>query len=86
MAALGYVTHAAENRKRLWQVLGLYIVAIEMIGGLAAMLPLMFFDPEHMLLVDPLGYFLRYGIPMALVGAALFWWVYQGHEIGRAHV
>lgn len=79
MAATGYVTHAAENRKRLWQVLGLYVLAIQMIGGLVAMLVLMVFDPAHMLLVDPAGYFLRYGIPMTLIGAALFWWIYSGH-------
>jgi heat shock protein HtpX len=79
MAAIGYVTHAAQNRKRLWQVLGLYVLAIQMIGGLVAMLVLMMFDPAHMLLVDPIGYFLRYGIPMTLIGAALFWWIYSGH-------
>lgn len=79
MAPIGYVTLAAENRKRLIQVLGLYVLAFEMIGGLAAMVVLIALDPAHMLLVDPLGYFARYGLPMALVAGALFYWICQGH-------
>lgn len=79
MAAIGYVTLAAENRKRLLQVLGLYVLAIEMIGGLVATFFLIAIDPAHIMLVDPPGYFLRYGIPMAMIGAALFYWIYNGH-------
>ncbi len=79
MAAIGYVTLAAENRKRLIEVLGLYVLAFQMIGGVAAMIVLLAVDPAHMLLVDPLGYFARYGVPMALVAAALFYWIYEGH-------
>ena len=63
MAAIGYVTLAAENRKRLIEVLGLYVLAFQMIGGVAAMIVLLAIDPAHMLLVDPLGYFARYGVP-----------------------
>ena len=79
MAAIGYVTLVAENRKRLIEVLGLYVLAFEMIGGVAAMIVLMMTDPAHMLLVDPLGYFLRYGIPMAVIAGLLFAYVYRGH-------
>lgn len=79
MAAIGYVTLVAENRKRLIEVLGLYVLAFEMIGGVAAMIVLMIIDPAHMLLVDPLGYFLRYGIPMAVIAGLLFAYVYRGH-------
>lgn len=79
MAAIGYVTLVAENRKRLIEVLGLYVLAFEMIGGVAATVVLMVTDPAHMLLVDPLGYFLRYGIPMAVIAGLLFYYIYQGH-------
>ncbi|MFM5916076.1 MAG: M48 family metalloprotease [Novosphingobium sp.] len=79
MAAIGYVTLAAENRKRLIQVLGLYVLAFQMIGGLAATFFLIAIDPAHIMLVDPIGYFVRYGLPMALIAAALFTWIYQGH-------
>lgn len=79
MAAIGYVTLVAENRKRLIEVLGLYVLAFEMIGGVAAMVVLMATDPAHMLLVDPLGYFVRYGIPMAIIAGLLFAYAYRGH-------
>ena len=79
MAAIGYVTLVAENRKRLIEVVGLYVLAFEMIGGVAAMIVLMMTDPAHMLLVDPLGYFVRYGIPMAVIAGLLFAYVYRGH-------
>ena len=46
-----------------------------MIGGVAAKVVLMVIDPAHMLLVDPLGYFLRYGIPMAAIAGLLFAYV-----------
>ncbi len=80
MAAIGYVTLVAENRKRLIEVLGLYVLAFEMIGGVAATVVLMVTDPAHMLLVDPLGYFLRYGIPMAVIAGLLFAYTYYGHS------
>jgi heat shock protein HtpX len=79
MAAPGYVTHAAENRRQFAWVIGLYLLSFQMIGGLVAMLVLMVFDPAHMLLVDPLGYFARYGVPITLIAGALFWWIFLGH-------
>ena len=79
MTAIGYVTLAAENRKRLVEVLGLYVLAFQMIGGLAATFFLIALDPAHIMLVDPLGYFARYGVPMALIAGSLFYWIYQGH-------
>ena len=85
MAATGYLTHAAKNRRQFAWVVGLYLLSFQMIGGLVAMLGLMLFDPAHMLLVDPFGYFARYALPIALIAGAMFWWIYQGHAESVAH-
>lgn len=77
--APGYVTHAAENRQRLWLIVALFVLAITMIGGVALMLPISLFDPYNTLLTGPIGYFLRYGVLTALLGGGLFWWLYQAH-------
>ena len=77
--ATGYVTHAKENREQFWLVIALYAIAIQLIGGLAAMLFIGMFDPANQLLVNPIGYFARYGLPMSLIGIALFLWLYQAH-------
>ena len=83
--ATGYITHARENRQQLWLIVALYLLSIEMIGGLAAMIFLIAFDPANTILTNPLGYFARYGVPMALLGGALFFWLYrsQADEIMR---
>jgi heat shock protein HtpX len=77
--ATGYVTHAKENRQQLWLVLALYALSIQLIGGLVAMLFIGVFDPANQLLVNPIGYFARYGLPMSLVGVAMFIWLYRAH-------
>ena len=79
MAALGYITHADENRRQIGWLIALYVLSFEMIGGMIGMLFLPLFDPQHVLLVDPIGYFLRYGVPMALVACAMFLWLYSSH-------
>lgn len=77
MAIHGYVTHAAENRRHTVWLIAAYILAFEMVGGLAATIFILAFDPEHLLLSNPVGYFVRYGAPMAGIAGALFWWLYS---------
>ncbi|RNJ63574.1 MAG: hypothetical protein EDM03_04010 [Porphyrobacter sp. IPPAS B-1204] len=75
----GFVTFTHDNRNRFLQVFGLYVLSLHMIGGLVAMLPLLLFDPEHIILVDPVGYFVRYGLPVTAISAFLFWRLYTSH-------
>jgi Zn-dependent protease with chaperone function len=75
----GFVTFTHDNRSRFFEVLGLYVLSLHMIGGLVAMLPLLIFDPEHVILVNPVGYFVRYGLPMTAIAAMLFLWLYRSH-------
>jgi Zn-dependent protease with chaperone function len=79
MAVHGYVTHAASNRRfTALLVLG-YVLAFELIGAFALILPLLIFDQEHTILSNPLGYALRYALPLGAVSALLFWQLYRGH-------
>lgn len=79
MAVQGYVTHAAENRRQTIWLIAAYIVSFQMIGGLGATIFIMMFDPDHLLLSNPIGYFLRYGLPMAGIAFGLFWWLSTKH-------
>ncbi len=80
MAAAGFVSHVREARRAMaWLVLA-YVVAFQMIGGLALMLVQPLFDPSRILLANPIGYFARYGLPMTLVALALFIWLYGSHS------
>ena len=79
MAVQGYVTHAAENKRQTIWLIAAYIVAFQMIGGLAATIFIMMFDADHMLLSNPIGYFLRYGLPMTGIAFGLFWWLSNKH-------
>lgn len=79
MAATGFVTHVKQARRAtVWLVLA-YIVAFELIGGLALMIFQPLWDPSHILLADPIGYFARYGLPMAVVALGVFAWLYNAH-------
>jgi Zn-dependent protease with chaperone function len=79
MAVHGYITHAAHNRRcTAWLILG-YIAAFELIGAFALMLPLLNFDHEHTILSNPLGYAVRYAIPIAALAGFMFWRMYRGH-------
>lgn len=77
--AAGYVSHAEENRRQFWLIIALYVVSFEMIGGMAATFFLLMFDPAHTLLTDPLGYLLRYAVPMALLAFTIFYWLFNRH-------
>ena len=76
---LGYVTHAAENRRRLTRYIAAYIAAFQLIGAFVLTVPLLMFDPLHTILSNPGGYALRYALPLALLSALIFWSIYRGH-------
>lgn len=80
MSVHGYVTHAAENRRQTGWLIAAYIVAFQMVGGLAATVFIMFFDADRMLLSNPVGYFMRYGLPMTVIAGLLFLWLYNRHS------
>lgn len=80
MAATGFVTHVREARRSTLWLVAAYVVSFELIGGLALMLVMPLWDPERMLLANPVGYFARYGLPMALVALGLFAWLYRSHS------
>ncbi|HYI63891.1 MAG TPA: M48 family metalloprotease [Allosphingosinicella sp.] len=79
MAPQGYVTHAAHNRRLTFWLIAGYILAFELIAAFALTIFLLIFDPEHTILSDPLGYALRYAIPVAAVAGIQFWFLYRGH-------
>jgi Zn-dependent protease with chaperone function len=85
MAVHGYITHAAHNRRyTAWLVLG-YILAFELIGAFALMMPLLQWDHEHTILSNPAGYALRYAVPIAIFAGLVFWWMYRGHARTVTH-
>ena len=76
---LGYVRHAAQNRRRLTRYVAGYIAAFQLIGAFALTVPLLVVDPLHTILSDPAGYALRYALPLAALSALIFWSIYRGH-------
>lgn len=76
---LGYVTHAAQNQRRLRRYIAGYIAAFQLIGAFALTVPLLLFDPLHTILSDPAGYALRYAAPLAVLSGLIFWTIYRGH-------
>lgn len=79
MAAHGYVTHAARNRRFTALLLLGYVLAFELIGAFVLTMLLLIVDQEHTILSNPAGYALRYGLPVALFSALLFRRLYRGH-------
>ncbi len=77
--ALGYVTHAAQNRRRLARYIASYIASFQLIGAFALTVPLLMFDPLHTILSDPAGYALRYAAPLAVLSGLIFRHIYLGH-------
>ncbi len=85
MAVHGYITHAAHNRRYTgWLVLG-YILAFELIGAFALTMILLVADHEHTILTDPIGYALRYAVPIAAFAGLVFWRMYSGHAKAVTH-
>jgi len=79
MAAQGYVSHAAASRRFAGLLFLLYILAFELVAAAALTLLLLFLDPQHAIVTNPAGYALRYGLPVALLSAVMFWRLYRGH-------
>jgi heat shock protein HtpX len=79
MAVHGYITHAAHNRRYTALLVLGYILAFEIIGAFALTLPLLNYDYEHTILSNPVGYAIRYALPIAVLAALVFWRTYRGH-------
>lgn len=79
MAARGYLTHALGSRRHLGLLLFLYVLVFELIGTTALTLLLLIFDPAHTIFTDPLGYALRYALPIAVLSTIMFVLLYRGH-------
>jgi heat shock protein HtpX len=85
MAVHGYITHAAHNRRcTAWLVLA-YIVSFEVIGAFALTMFLLMFDHEHTILSNPVGYAVRYALPIAALTGFMFWRMYRGHARAVTH-
>jgi len=85
LAVHGYVTHAARNRRYTALLVLGYVLAFEMIGAFALIMPLLYWDYEHTILTNPAGYALRYVLPIAVIAAWTFWWIYRGHAKAVTH-
>lgn len=77
--ALGYVTHAAQNRRRVARYVLGYIAAFQLIGAFALTVPLLVVDPLHTIVSNPAGYALRYAVPLALLSGLIFRHIYLAH-------
>lgn len=77
--AQGYLTHAARNRRLTGWLIAGYILACQAIGAFALTLFLLFFDEEHTILSNPLGYAVRYALPLGALTGLQFWFLYRGH-------
>lgn len=85
MAVHGYITHAAHNRRwTAWLVLG-YVLVFELIGAFAATFVLLIRDHEHTIISDPVGYAVRYAVPIAIIAGLIFWRMYIGHAKAVTH-
>jgi heat shock protein HtpX len=77
--ALGYITQATENQRRVRWLFISYILAFELLAAFALTILLLFFDPQNTILTNPLGYAMRYTLPVALVAGIMFRIFYHGH-------
>jgi len=77
--AAGFVTHVHAARRNVAWMVAAYVLAFEMVGGVAGILFIGIFDPLNTLLANPVGYFLRYGLPMALIAGGVFYLLYLRH-------
>ena len=85
MAVHGYVTHAAHNRRYTSLLVLGYVLAFEVIGAVALIMPLLYWDYEHTILSNPAGYAIRYALPIGVLAAMTFWWIYRGHAKAVTH-
>jgi len=85
MAVHGYVTHAAHNRRYTSLLVLGYVLAFEVIGAFALIMPLLYWDYEHTILSYPAGYAIRYALPIGVLAALTFWLIYRGHAKAVTH-
>jgi Zn-dependent protease with chaperone function len=79
VAVHGYITHAAHNRRFTALLVLCYVLAFQLIGAFALTLLLLLADYEHTILSNPLGYAIRYALPLGGLSALLFWRLYSNH-------
>ena len=79
MAVHGYITHADFNRRLTRLMFAAYMVAFQLISVFVLTWLILMFDHENTVLSNPLGYALRYALPVAIATALLFWSLYRGH-------
>jgi heat shock protein HtpX len=77
--AAGYLTHARENQRRVRWLFVSYVIAFQILAAFALTIFLLFLDPLNTILTNPLGYALRYCLPVALLAALMFRLFYHGH-------
>lgn len=75
----GFVTHERRNRRIAHELIGLYLVACQLTGMFAISTFLIVFDPGHLIIADPIGYVVRYGLPVLALSGLFFWFHYTRH-------
>ncbi len=50
-----------------------------MIAAVALILPLLVWDPQRIVFIDPAGYLLRYSVPVAVFAGFQIWFLYRRH-------
>lgn len=77
--SVGYYGHARRATRLTVLLFLLYMVAFELIAAFVLAIPLMAFDPDYWPITNPVGYALRYALPVAVLSAVIFWPLYRGH-------
>src|SRR4051812_6967219 len=80
MEVHGFVTHVARNRRVAIELIGLYLLAFQMMGGLALSMLILVFDPDHLIINDPIGYLVRYSMPVFAFSALYLALNYYRHS------
>ena len=80
MEAPGFVTHVARNRRVAIELVALYLIAFQLMGGLALSMLILVFDPDHLIINDPVGYLIRYSLPVFAFSALYLALNYYRHS------
>ena len=75
----GLYGHVRANDLRSLLMFGGFIVALQLVALSAMVGILLFLDPMHHPVRDPLGYLWRYGGPVMVIGALVFLWQLLRH-------
>ena len=88
LQAKGLHGHAKRNHARSVVLFAVFMLAVQVVGGIVMTLPLLVHaagaggSDTPFLLVDPLGYFADWGLPVGLVGLAVFAWRLRAFRAG----